>query len=471
MPDIRYVVISDLHLGAENSILTNLNANSYEINATIASPVLVKMMDCLRDIISKNEGAKKPTLILNGDIIELALTTTNNASMAFERFLEQLVIPETGEPLFDNQVYFLAGNHDHNLWERSRDYHYIEYLRTLKKDEVIRSGIHHTNLFNPPYVPENLLNALIQRNPHLKNMQVWSVYPAYGVLSDDKNKCVIFCHGHYVESMYSLMTNLRSKIFPNRQEPESLEELEKENYAWVDFFWSTLGRSGSVGKDINLIYDKMQDPAEVNIMIKNLAESLADSRKNMVTRWLEKNVLHEILNFTLSRMAANERNEPAVVLTPNAESGLKMLMERFIRNDLMATLDGIVPENLSFIFGHTHKPFQEIRHFENYPGPVKVYNTGGWVVDTMHQQPLHGASVVLVDEHFDTVALQMYKEGKHAITLEQLNNVNEKTCDFYERINKIIDMAVEPWAGFSAISATEVDIRYKNLATIAKSDD
>ena len=247
--------------------------------------------------------------------------------------------------------------------------------------------------------------------------------------------------------------------------------MEKENYAWVDFFWSTLGRSGSVGKDINLIYDKMQDPAEVNIMIKNLTESLADSRKNIVTRWLEKNVLHEILNFTLSRMAANERNEPAVVLTPNAESGLKMLMERFIRNDLMATLDGIVPENLSFIFGHTHKPFQEIRHFENYPGPVKVYNTGGWVVDTMHQQPLHGASVVLVDEHFDTVALQMYKEGKHAITLEQLNNVNEKTCDFYERINKIIDMAVEPWAGFSAISATEVDIRYKNLATIAKSDD
>jgi UDP-2,3-diacylglucosamine pyrophosphatase LpxH len=471
MPDIRYVVLSDLHLGAENSILTNLDANSFDIDTSIASPVLVKMVDCLRDIILKNVGTKKPTLILNGDIIELALTTTNNASMAFERFMEQLVIPETGEPLFDSKVYFLAGNHDHNLWERSRHFHYIEYLKTLKKDEKIREAIHHTDMFDPIYVPENLMNALIERNPKLKDIEVWSVYPAYGVLSENKQKCVIFCHGHYVESMYSLMTNFRSKIFPNREAPQSLQELEKENYAWVDFFWSTLGRSGSVGKDINLIYDKMQDPEEVKIMIHNLAEGLTANRKNVVRRWLDKEILEEILHLTLGRMAANERNEPAVVLTPEADAGLKILMERFIRNQLLAELDGILPENVSFIFGHTHKPFQDIKHFENYDAPVKVYNSGGWVVDTMHPQPLHGGSVVLVDEHFDTIALQMYKEGKHAVTLEELKDVNEKSCDFYERVNKLIDMQSEPWSGFAALSAAQVDIRYKNLATIAKSDD
>lgn len=471
MPDIRYVVISDLHLGAENSILTNLDPNSYDINSSIASPVLVKMVDCLKDIILKNKGAKKPTLILNGDIIELALTTTNNASMAFERFLEQLVIPETGEPLFDNQIFFLAGNHDHNLWERSRHVYYIEYLKTLKKDDIIREALHHTKMFNPAFIPENLMNVLVQRNPNLKDTQVNSVYPAYAVVSEDKQKCVIFCHGHYVESMYSLMTSFRSKIFPDRQLPQSLEELEKENYAWVDFFWSTLGRSGSVGKDINLIYDKMQDSKEVNQMIHNLANSLTADKKNKIMRWLEKNILQEILEFTLGRMAATERNEPAVVLTPNAEAGLKILMERFIRNQMINELDGILPENISFIFGHTHKPFQDIKRYENFPKPVKIYNSGGWVVDTMHQQPLHGGSVILVDEHFDTVVLQMYKEGKHNITLEELKGVNEKSCDFYERINALIDMQSEPWSGFAAISAAEVDIRYKNLASIAKSDD
>jgi hypothetical protein len=267
------------------------------------------------------------------------------------------------------------------------------------------------------------------------------------------------------------MTSFRSKIFPDRQLPQSLEELEKENYAWVDFFWSTLGRSGSVGKDINLIYDKMQDSKEVNHMIHNLANSLTANKKNMIMRWLEKNILQEILEFTLGRMAASERNEPAVVLTPNAEAGLKILMERFIRNQMISELEGILPENISFIFGHTHKPFQDIRRYENFPTPVKIYNSGGWVVDTMHQQPLHGGSVILVDEHFDTVVLQMYKEGKHNITLEELKDVNEKSCDFYERINALIDMQSEPWRGFAEISAKEVDIRYKNLATIAKSDD
>ena len=48
------------------------------------------------------------------------------------------------------------------------------------------------------------------------------------------------------------------------------------------------------------------------------------------------------------------------------------------------------PSDVTFVFGHTHKPFQEDVNFREYPGWVNVYNSGGWVIDTVETQPLHG---------------------------------------------------------------------------------
>lgn len=75
-----------------------------ETDDTQASEVLIKMVACLRDVVSKNTDTQKPVLVLNGDIVELALTSTNKASMAFERFIE-LVMPADGEALFDKMYY------------------------------------------------------------------------------------------------------------------------------------------------------------------------------------------------------------------------------------------------------------------------------------------------------------------------------------------------------------------------------
>ena len=52
-------------------------------------------------------------------------------------------------------------------------------------------------------------------------------------------------------------------------------DLEAENFAWIDFFWSTLGRSGEFGKDVEIIYDKMQDEAQFRKLVENLAIGLA----------------------------------------------------------------------------------------------------------------------------------------------------------------------------------------------------
>lgn len=469
MGDIRYVVFSDMHLGAENSILTNLAKDSVETDNTRAGAALIKLVECLREVISKNKGTRKPTLILNGDIVELALTTTNNAAMAFERFIE-LVMPGNGNDLFGNEVFYMSGNHDHNLWERSRNAYYQDYLETLKAGEAIRDEVHCTNLFNPERIPVRFLNALFTRYAHLQHVNVTAAYPAHGLVSDDGNKCVVVCHGHYVESMYSLMTTLRNRIFPDRGLPQTLEELEAENYSWVDFFWSTLGRSGSVGKDINLIYDKMQDPDQVKILLENIAGSFTENKKHRLARWLDEKLLEEVLNLTVGRMASNERNEPEVVLTPDATDGLKHLMEHYILNHLREEL-GKVPADMAFVFGHTHKPFQQLINYAGYSAPVKVYNGGGWVVDTLEQQPLHGGSVVLIDENLDIATLQMYKEGKSAVTVESLPDHNGGISDFHRQIEVMVNMQAEPWAGFAATVGSEVKLRHEDLKIIINSED
>ena len=80
MPDIKYVCLSDMHLGAQNSLLSNLTTDCSDTDPRVASPVLVQLVECLKSLIAQNENAEKPILILNGDILELALTTDNEGT-------------------------------------------------------------------------------------------------------------------------------------------------------------------------------------------------------------------------------------------------------------------------------------------------------------------------------------------------------------------------------------------------------
>lgn len=146
MPDIRYVCLSDTHFGADNSLMTSMKAGDAEGDPTQASPVVVSLVECLRDLISRNEAPRKPSLILNGDILELALTTDNRAAMAFERFLE-LIMPPGQEPLFDSRFFYLPGNHDHHLWETAREAQYSRYISGIKKGVYLDNPWHTTSSF------------------------------------------------------------------------------------------------------------------------------------------------------------------------------------------------------------------------------------------------------------------------------------------------------------------------------------
>jgi hypothetical protein len=467
MPDIRYVCLSDTHFGADNSLLTNLQTASSNTAPTQPSPVLEKLVECLRYLIAENESPTKPILILNGDIVEMALTTANEAAMAFERFID--LIMADGQELFERIIY-LPGNHDHHLWETARETQYAEFLKSkVGWGEYLEIPWHATNMFTNP-VPSYFLNRLLQRRPNLKDLTVETAYPNFGLLSPDRSRAVIFHHGHFVEPIYLLMSTLKTMIFPERPLPREVWDFEAENFAWIDFFWSTLGRSGEVGQGVGIIFEKLQDDRQTKKLLVNLSRGLAE--KYDLPGWGDR-MEAKFLEWALWAIAGQvhslerQRDTGRAYLSEDAEKGLWFYLEEPLRRQIQLECQGTMPDKVTFVFGHIHKPFEEDMNFHGYPEWTEVYNSGGWVVDTVEPQPLHGGAVVLVDENLNAASVRFYNEfhnpEDYRVTVGEARHPGEPRGPMFERLSVLIRANPNLFRSFSDAVARAVHVRAQNI--------
>ena len=154
-------------------------------------------------------------------------------------------------------------------------------------------------------------------------------------------------------------------------------------------------------------------------------------------------------------------------MSEGARQGLAAYLNGPLREQLRTELPDNLPAALTFVFGHTHKPFQEEMNFPGYPVGVEVYNTGGWVVETVAPQPLHGGSVVLIDEDLNAVSLRMYNENGApagpAISLQEARHPGDAVNPFYLHLSSLISRRAEAWREFSATAARAVRLRARNL--------
>ncbi len=134
MTSIRWVCISDLHLGALNSLLTNVSSDGERCDNTCPSPVLTALCECLHAL--RAPGQDPPELVVLGDLFELALTAPEDAAGAFSQFIEGLR-PGKPDAAVAPGFRFVPGNHDHHLWSRASD---DRYLRVLASDATLDSG-------------------------------------------------------------------------------------------------------------------------------------------------------------------------------------------------------------------------------------------------------------------------------------------------------------------------------------------
>ncbi len=477
MPDIRYVCLSDMHLGEEDSLFTNLENGGTNIDFGSASPVMEHIVECFKTLIAGNDSGKKPTLILNGDILEMALATTNEAAMVFDHFIK-LVMPENAE-LFEKIIY-IPGNHDHHLWETAREVQYADYIkRKTVPCQKLERPWHTTEMFfdkNTPRVSSYFLTNLVQRYEHLKNrkFKIHVAYPNFGLTDENREKCVIFHHGHYIEWIYRLMTRLKGMVFPEQKKrfvEMNTAEVEAENFAWIDFFWSALGRSGTAGKDVEVVYESLNNPKARRKLIRSLSKGIADEI-DIPVLWesAEAKAIGVILNFFADKFGGTERSQDNEALSEDGKEDRNNYLIGPLRKQLLKECNDKMPGDVTFVLGHTHKPYEEDIDdvgFSGYPHCVNAFNSGGWVVESEKPQPLRGGSVILVDEKLNTVALRMYNDVKHqgdySVNVKDATHPSEEPNPLHTHIKGLVDMANDPWKSFNAVVYREVKIRKDNM--------
>jgi hypothetical protein len=447
MSEIQYICLSDLHFGAYNSLLTYTSSEG-KLDAIKKSEVLIHFLNILGEIISKVNKKRKAKFIFNGDIFELALANTNEAVMTFDSFLE-LAYTKNRKDLFSSKMIFIPGNHDHHLWETARERQYLEYMTKLSPGEFIEPPWHHTKMIKPSPLKSRFITILMQRHKNLRDGRAMTVYPNLTLVNRETEKYIVISHGHFVENIYYLMSNLQSILLNSKSFPETIDQIERENFAWIDFFWSVLGRSGEVGTSIGIMYDMLQDEKALNELSNNLVSYLLKrgdfpgSLQNML-----KPIVGYILTKVVSQIAVNERGLTDDILGKDAREGLRSYIKGPLRLQFMLENKNKLPLKMNFVFGHTHKPFCELDSGfseSGYPNEIEIMNTGGWVIDTVQPQKQVGGAITLIDEDKNIVLLRLFNEEDLEIKLE----TTDKENPLYKKLVEKIDFKSKTFIDFT----------------------
>ncbi len=440
-PGLKYICLSDLHLGEEDSLLTNLYKNKHKADTSKPSPVILLLKDFFYRIIKDSDKfpEKKPTLIILGDGLDLALSYTNTSVMAFERFIETFFC-NSEEPLF-NEIIYIPGNHDHHIWETARELQYAKYIDRHFQEKEIPIPWHRTKAIPKDakdFISSPILKSAVSRVIQRKNIplkiQIKILYPNFIEYNPERNRFIVFHHGHFFERLYYLMSDLQNIIFPEEGKefpPENINNIEAENFAWIDFFWSTMGRSGK-GEKVDRVWEMLQSERGKEKLIENLSKGLAKKFDIPLIpgNYIEEKTLKIFLKGIAKLLSRGlERRIKEEDLSKSSYGLLRHYISKVIFNQIRDELglndEEIKNSELTLIFGHTHKPLNRQEKIEPYTSLIKIYNTGGWVSDHPKLDPVYGGMAVFVDEEDNVVGLKLFSLG----TKEKLHPVEEGSSE------------------------------------------
>jgi UDP-2,3-diacylglucosamine pyrophosphatase LpxH len=466
---IRWVCISDLHLGALNSLLTNVTADGERVDATAPSPVLTALGECLRAL--RQPGQDPPELIVLGDLFELALTAPEDASATFAQFIAA-VRPGQPDAAVAPALRFVPGNHDHHLWSRATDDRYMRLLEEGLVAAQSPSDRHATHLLpanDRVPVRDRFIEILAKRGNSAQTVTVEQSYPNLGLVGDGGKRAVILSHGHFIEPLYRMMSLLDTVFGSPRAGAVEAWQLEADNGGWIDFFWSSMGDSGDIMRVTRTLYESLQSHEAMHAEIEAIERAIKAAGAGRGRSDLEAHTVSGLLRACVGT-AVRERHRPGITLSPHAEEGLLTYLSGAVATQSAAEIGH--PEDVTFVFGHTHKPFIESRTTPAFATPVQVVNTGGWVVDTPQRNPLKGASLILIDDQLNVASLCCYTEGDAASSYRlRIDPVNASgPNDLVDQLRATIDPDRDPWAQFAQALQSAVSDRGQQLEDRLRSD-
>lgn len=408
MADITYICISDLHLGEPTSLLTDTPATSGGDGTTADalrdafSEALLQTIDAL---VRETSQAAAPGIVLLGDIFDMSLGTPRASIRTFDALLKSLAAKGARERI--GPFIFLPGNHDHELWTVSR----FEHM--LGGDPADDSYVHTTPAFAAPDTqPRAALIDKILRDNGFQGAATY--YPNMGLMSADGARAVVLHHGHFIEPIYHAMSSLTTALEGRQGISMDAESLERLNASWIDFIWSTDGDDGRLGADINFAHDALLTGRSDISAQHDLAGLLADRLLRALplphttqARSMTRTAARALIDSLVGEYGQMERFSYQQTLGADGVAGLRSYLSGTVRAQIAQERPGAKLRDLSFVFGHTHKPFEARIPLPDQPMPPAVYNTGGWDMDTPMFGTRLGASAVVIDADLNLAALRL----------------------------------------------------------------
>ncbi|MGO9175037.1 MAG: hypothetical protein ACLQED_02675 [Desulfobaccales bacterium] len=210
--------------------------------------------------------------------------------------------------------------------------------------------------------------------------------------------------------------------------------------------------------------DKTLDKTQFQNLLNTLAGSLEKKYG------IEGLVGGKIIDVLVDKLVFPERKHTEQVLSKDAETGLIDYVDGPLKiqiDEECETRHLYLPQEITFVFGHTHKPFEEPKTFPNLGNGVPVYNTGGWVVETEDPDSLHGGAAVLLNDNLDVASLRLYNEAddlaKYQVKVSEVPQPGQSHSDFFNKLSELVKPDLSPWGGFSDTVAKEVVVRRQIL--------
>ena len=462
---VRYVALSDLHLGAGYSMLTDEDAEGVATPRT-PSATLVAFGKALRATLPPLSDDQLPQLILLGDVFDLSFATPQDAMMAFQRLIEVLFDPDQPQ-IFSPTIIYVPGNHDHREWRVMRDALFLDAVTNqvgsdIPDDQLI------TGLFDDSRVVCQIATVVARKTIGGAGITVETGYPNIGIRHDDR--WVVLHHGHYTESTYTMMS--KAAWYLNGTHPaDTLAEIERLNGPWIDFGWSNTGDQGAIGTGIFNLYETIQDPAASHATIQRLAkDALAAISKKAPIHSSTKITSHgfsitagglttALLDLTLARAAQSERTSVDRVLTESSLDGIR----NYLGGPVLAQLREAGwndSDHLTFVFGHTHKPFADELLTPDFRHTVQVFNTGGWVIDHPCLSPTQGGAAIMIHDHANVAALRLFNDpidgSVGSVRATGTGSPHDADNPLLAALHAVAAEQAAVWAGFSTAVLADI---------------
>ncbi len=314
-----------------------------------------------------------------------------------------------------------------------------------------------------------------------RNIVVPTYYPNMGLVNGAGDRAVVLHHGHFAEATYRMMNTLIAIMSGNNDVGEDVESLERYNGNWIDFGWSAIGADGVLGKDVTIAYHSLLTGAEATRFQQRIADHLAHVIATKFdlppTKMIEEGlsiVARGIIESVVGTYSQLERYSYTEHLSYSTIETLKSYLSRAVLPQMQHEIDAPFPARTTFVFGHTHKPFEDQIVVDGFAAPLGLYNTGGWVLDTALLSTVEGASAVLIDDDLNTASIRLFGmpvDGQPTTVHAVSADIDRAENPLLGRLQAAIDANAGLWAAFSAAVADDLMARQTMILKMTEDAD